>query len=122
MPLARSLRSKAILVPPWNTVTRDDGRCLYRESGHLGGNRPRLDGWRKCRRGFRDEIYHVECYIPVSARGCGQGGKVPSKHRKKRWNGTGTVKWFNDAKGFGFIVQDNGGPDVFCHHTAIQAD
>jgi CspA family cold shock protein len=46
-----------------------------------------------------------------------------SGQRKEEQNmATGTVKWFNGEKGFGFITQDDGGPDVFVHFSAIVGD
>jgi CspA family cold shock protein len=61
--------------------------------------------------------------VPSARRRCNTSILTFAAHKQWRWQmPTGTVKWFNDDKGFGFVTPDETGKDLFVHHTGIAGD
>src|ERR1019366_6592372 len=83
---------------------------------------------RECHEGHQPATMRLrrDCFVteeirdPGNLRTCKPQAIPPVRDREEHVMATGTVKWFNPAKGFGFIQPDQGGPDVFVHISAVE--
>jgi cold shock protein len=62
------------------------------------------------------------CSSSIVTPGFVASGFVAAFRNRNEQMATGTVKWFNDSKGYGFITPDDGSKDLFAHHSSIQMD